>query len=74
MYIHFAVFGRFVLNRGKLIIYDKDEKYAANLMEYLSTIKDFPYDISVFSKQDALVEYGGHTRIDLLLASESAYF
>ena len=61
------------MNRRKLIIYDKDEKYAANLMEYLSAIKDFPYDISVFSKQDALVEYGRHTRIDLLLASESAY-
>lgn len=61
------------MNKRKLIIYDKDEKYAGNLMEYLSGIKDFPYDISIFSKQDALVEYAGHTKIDLLLASESSY-
>lgn len=61
------------MNKRKLIIYDKDEKYAGNLMEYLSNIKDFPYDISVYSKQEALTEYAGHVKIDLLLASESAY-
>ena len=42
-------------------------------MEYLSGIKDFPYDISVYSKQEALVKYAGRMKIDLLLVSETAY-
>lgn len=61
------------MNKRKLIIYDKDEKYAGNLMEYLSGIKNFPYDISVYSKQEALVKYAGCMKIDLLLVSETAY-
>ena len=61
------------MNKRKLIIYDKDEKYAGNLMEYLGEIKDFPYSISIFSKKEALMSYSKENSINLLLASESAY-
>lgn len=61
------------MSKKRLIIYDRDEKYAANLSEYLSGIEDFPYAISVFSEQELLKKYATEHTIDLLLVSENSY-
>lgn len=61
------------MSRKRLVIYDRDEKYAGNLMEYLGNTEDFPYTISIFSQKQALLQFAGKTEIHLLLVSESAY-
>lgn len=73
MFVSTVMFGGSVLNKRQLVIYDKDEKYAANLAEYLGGIKDFPYDISSFSQKEAFLSYAGNKEPDLLLASETSY-
>lgn len=73
MFISAIKFGGTILSKRQLVIYDKDEKYAGNLMEYLGGKKDFPYKISAFSKKEALMDYSKDVQIHLLLASESAY-
>lgn len=61
------------MSKKRLVIFDRDEKYAGNLMEYLKRLEDFPYTISVFSKKEALLTSAKEETIHLLLASESAY-
>ncbi len=61
------------MNKKRLIIYDKDEKYASSLMEYLGGIQDLPYVVSVFSEMDAIIKYATEVVISLLLVSESSY-
>lgn len=61
------------MSKKRLVIYDRDEKYAGNLMEYLAGMEDFPYTISVFSRKEALLEYSEEKEIHLLLVSESVY-
>lgn len=73
MLIGTIMFGGIILSKKKLVIFDKDEKYARSLMEYLHTKQDFPYTISVFSDEAILLEYSLKTEIHLLLVSESAY-
>lgn len=59
------------MRKKQLIIYDLDETYAENLMEYLSKIPEFPYAISAVSEREVLL--ARTESIDLLLVSESAY-
>lgn len=61
------------MSKKRLVIFDRDERYAGNLMEYLGSKEDFPYSVSVYSKKEALLELAEKEPIQLLLASESAY-
>lgn len=61
------------MSKKRLVIFDRDEKYAGNLMEYLGNVVDFPYTISVYSKKESLLESAREETIHLLLVSESAY-
>lgn len=72
MSVNTIEFGGILLNRKRLIIYDRDEKYAGNLSEYLGKVENFPYTISVYTGKEALKEAATDT-IDLLLVSESSY-
>ena len=73
MFVSTIMFGGILLSKKRLVIYDRDEKYASNLMEYLRSTEDFPYAISVFSEKVVLLEYSVEKEIHLLLVSESAY-
>lgn len=61
------------MNKKKLVIFDRDEKYAGNLLEYLGGLENFPYVIAAFTKKEALEKSFADVKIDLLLASESSY-
>lgn len=61
------------MKKKRMVIYDRDEKYAGSLMEYLSGIEDLPYVILVYSEKKSLLEDAAVQAIDLLLASEAAY-
>lgn len=61
------------MSNKRLLIYDRDEKYAGSLMEYLNGIRDFPYTILAYSKEEALLEAMKEKPADLFLVSEKAY-
>lgn len=56
-----------------LVIYDNDERYVRNLMEYLSRKDDFPYQIEAYTEESALIAYTTEKIVDVLLVSESSY-
>lgn len=61
------------MNKKRMVIFDRDEKYAGSLMEYLESMENFPYMISVFSDEKALQAFTDQTDVSLLLVSETAY-
>lgn len=61
------------MKKKKMVIYDRDEKYAGSLMEYLSQTEDFPYEIAVYSQKEKLLTENVVQLIDLLLVSEAAF-
>jgi len=61
------------LNKKRMVIFDQDETYAGSLMEYLESMQNFPYTISVFSEKGALLAFAAQTAVSLLLVSETAY-
>ena len=61
------------MKKKRMVIYDHDKVYAANLMEYLEGMEDFPYAISAFSQREILLEFAKTTTVSLLLASETSY-
>lgn len=73
MFISITKFGGIFLSKKKLVIFDKDERYAANLLEYLGSLDNFPYMISAFTEKEAFKKSFAGQKVDLLLASESSY-
>lgn len=61
------------MNKKRMVIFDRDEKYAGSLMEYLQNMENFPYTISVFSNREALLAYAAEADVSLLLVSEADY-
>ena len=41
------------MNKKRMVIFDQDETYAGSLMEYLESMQNFPYTISVFVVKDS---------------------
>lgn len=54
-----------------LVIYDEEEEYARNLMEYMSEKKNIPFKVMAFSKFEEIKKYAESGRIDILLACEA---
>lgn len=61
------------MSKKRLLIYDRDEKYAGSLMKYLNGVRDFPYTILAYSKEETLLEAMEEESEDLFLISETAY-
>lgn len=55
---------------GILAIYDFNDEYANNLMEYISSKQGIPFRTMVFTQREPLFEYVLNNRIDLLLTGE----
>ena len=54
-------------------ICDGEEVYAHRMMEYLSGIHNFPFQIHVFTKRQKLYSYAIEHEVECLLISESLY-
>lgn len=60
------------MNKNIFAVCDLEAEYANNFMNYLNQKKNIPFEIQAFSNVGALLEYGKHTHIELLLISSRA--
>lgn len=61
------------MNRKLLVVYDKEELYVQNLVDYLGKREGFPYRIKGYTKEEELIQTAVSETIDVLLVSESVY-
>lgn len=57
------------MKKQKFAILDSEERYACNLMEYLSERQSIPFETLVFCSIESLASYAKQSALDLLLVS-----
>lgn len=60
--------------KGVLVIYEKEEEYAARLSGYLSRSQEFPYRVAMFTNPASLQDYLAEERVDILLLGEECAY
>lgn len=60
--------------KGVLVIYEKEEEYAARLSGYLSRSQEFPYRVAMFTNPTSLQEYLSEEQVDVLLLGEECVY
>ncbi len=64
--------GGVALKKGQVVIFDNDEAYANSFLEYLEEKQGMPFEIVVFTKKEALLDYLEKGKIQILLISSNA--
>lgn len=60
-----------MLKKGKVIVYDDDERYVNSFLEYWEEKQGIPFEIQIFTKKENLIEYLKNEEIQLLLISSN---